>query len=72
MTQPDQERCTEETEEQRNHQLSTMTQHSRGHRLHATEEQNFLQIQTLYAARNFLYPVVEEQNGGEMDKICLK
>ncbi|GFY79502.1 uncharacterized protein TNIN_244111 [Trichonephila inaurata madagascariensis] len=71
-TQRNQERKTEEREEQRSHRLSTMVQHARGCPLNVTEEPNFLQIQTFYTARTFIYPVVEEHNCGEMSNICLK
>ncbi|GFY47679.1 hypothetical protein TNIN_491821 [Trichonephila inaurata madagascariensis] len=71
LTQYVQKRKAEETEEQRNHRLSTMGQYARGRRLNVTEEQNCLQIQTFYAARTFIYPVVEEHKCGAMDNICL-
>ncbi|GBN84935.1 hypothetical protein AVEN_265771-1 [Araneus ventricosus] len=41
-------------------------------RLNVIEGQNHHQIQTFYAARTVLYPIVEEHNCGEMDKLCLK
>ncbi|GFT40725.1 ATP-dependent DNA helicase [Trichonephila clavipes] len=49
-----------------------MTQHARRRRVNVTEEQNCLQVQTFYAARTFLYPVVEEHNCSKMENICLK
>ncbi|GFX08360.1 uncharacterized protein TNCV_3268491 [Trichonephila clavipes] len=72
MAQRDQERRAQETEEQRSHRLSTMAQHARRRRVNVTEEQNCLQVQTFYAARTFLYPVVEEHNCGKMENYCLK
>ncbi|GFS80407.1 transposon Ty3-G Gag-Pol polyprotein [Trichonephila clavipes] len=66
------ERRAEETEEQRSHRLSTMAQHARRRRVNVTEKQNCLRVQTFYAARTFLYPVVEEHNCSKMENICLK
>ncbi|GFY69202.1 uncharacterized protein TNIN_141531 [Trichonephila inaurata madagascariensis] len=72
MAQRDQERRAEETERQRSHGLSTMVQHARRSRVNVTEEQNRLQVQTFFAARTFLYPVVEEHNCSKMENICLR
>ncbi|GBM33067.1 hypothetical protein AVEN_69463-1, partial [Araneus ventricosus] len=72
MAQRGQERRAEETEEQRNSRLSAMLQHARERRLNVIEGQNHHQIQTFYAARTVLYPIVEEHNCGEMDNLCLK
>ncbi|GBN66414.1 hypothetical protein AVEN_231727-1 [Araneus ventricosus] len=72
MAQRDQERRAEETDEQRNSRLSAMLQHARGRRLNVIEGQNHHQIQTFYAARTVLDPIVEEHNCGEMDNLCLK
>ncbi|GBO12560.1 hypothetical protein AVEN_13981-1 [Araneus ventricosus] len=72
MAQRGQERTAEETDEQRNSRLSAMLQHARERRLNVIEGQNHHQIQTFYAARTVLYPIVEEHNGGEMDNLCLK
>ncbi|GBM51849.1 hypothetical protein AVEN_8711-1 [Araneus ventricosus] len=72
MTQRGQERRTEETDEQRNSRLSAMLQHARKRRLNIIEGQNHNQIQTFYAARTVLYPIVEKHNCGEMDNLCLK
>ncbi|GBL77518.1 hypothetical protein AVEN_41896-1 [Araneus ventricosus] len=49
-----------------------MLQHARERRLNVIEGQNHHQIQTFYAARTVLYPIVEEHNCGEMDNLCLK
>ncbi|GBM58325.1 hypothetical protein AVEN_228628-1 [Araneus ventricosus] len=49
-----------------------MLQHSRERRLNVIEGQNHHQIQTFYASRTVLYPIVEEHNCGEMDNLCLK
>ncbi|GBM89555.1 hypothetical protein AVEN_259333-1 [Araneus ventricosus] len=72
MAQCGQERRVEETEEQRNSLLSVMVQHTRERCLNVIEGQNHYQIQTFYAARTVLYPIVEEHNCGEMDNLCLK
>ncbi|GBM32314.1 hypothetical protein AVEN_224701-1 [Araneus ventricosus] len=72
MAQRGQERRAEETDEQRNSRLSAMLQHARERRLNVIEGQNHHQIQTFYAARTVLYPIVEEHNCGEMDNLCLK
>ncbi|GBN25942.1 hypothetical protein AVEN_273343-1 [Araneus ventricosus] len=72
MAQRGQERRAEETDEQRNSRLSAMLQHARERRLNVIEGQNSHQIQTFYAARTVLYPIVEEHNCGEMDNLCLK
>ncbi|GBL73304.1 hypothetical protein AVEN_159341-1 [Araneus ventricosus] len=72
MGQRGQERRAEETDEQRNSRLSAMLQHARERRLNVIEGQNHHQIQTFYAARTVLYPIVEEHNFGEMDNLCLK
>ncbi|GBN72495.1 hypothetical protein AVEN_229876-1 [Araneus ventricosus] len=72
MGQRGKERRAEETEEQRNSRLSVMLQHARERRLNVIEGQNHQQIQTFYAARTVLYPIVEEHNCGEMDNLCLK
>ncbi|GBL85262.1 hypothetical protein AVEN_222730-1 [Araneus ventricosus] len=72
MAQRGQERTAEETDEQRNSRLSAMLQHARERRLNVIEGQNHHQIQTFYAARTVLYPIVEEHNCGEMDNLCLK
>ncbi|GBL85264.1 hypothetical protein AVEN_222732-1 [Araneus ventricosus] len=66
------ERRAEETDEQRNSRLSAMLQHARERRLNVIEGQNHHQIQTFYAARTVLYPIVEEHNCEEMDNLCLK
>ncbi|GBN89272.1 hypothetical protein AVEN_144566-1 [Araneus ventricosus] len=49
-----------------------MLQHARERRLNVIKGQNHHQIQTFYAARTVLYPIVEEHNCGEMDNLCLK
>ncbi|GBO43142.1 hypothetical protein AVEN_121658-1 [Araneus ventricosus] len=49
-----------------------MAQLARERRLIVIEGQNHHQIQTFYAARTVLYPIVEEHNCGEMDNLCLK
>ncbi|GBM93651.1 hypothetical protein AVEN_210275-1 [Araneus ventricosus] len=72
MGQCSQQRRAEETEEQRNSRLSAMLQHAREHRLNVIEGQNHHQIQTFYAARTVLYPIVQEHNCGEMNNLCLK
>ncbi|GBM23175.1 hypothetical protein AVEN_147089-1 [Araneus ventricosus] len=72
MTQRGQERRAEETDEQRNSRLPAMLQHARERRLNVIEGQNHHQIQTFYAARTVLYPIVEKRNCGEMDNLCLK
>ncbi|GBM97506.1 hypothetical protein AVEN_262328-1 [Araneus ventricosus] len=72
MAQGGQERRAEETDEQRNSRLSAMLQHARERRLNVIEGQNHHQIQTFYAARTVLYPIVEEHNSGETDNLCLK
>ncbi|GBM16006.1 hypothetical protein AVEN_136658-1 [Araneus ventricosus] len=72
MAQRGPERRAEETDEQRNSRLSAMLQHARERRLNVIEGQNHHQIQTFYAARTVLYPIVEEHNCGEMDNLCLK
>ncbi|GBL86233.1 hypothetical protein AVEN_131966-1 [Araneus ventricosus] len=72
MGQRSQQRRAEETDEQRNSRLSAMLQHARERRLNVIEGQNHHQIQTFYAARTVLYPIVEEHNSGEMDNLCLK
>ncbi|GBN29564.1 hypothetical protein AVEN_132359-1 [Araneus ventricosus] len=72
MAQRGQRRRAEETDEQRNSRLSAMVQHTRERRLNVIEGQNNHQIQTFYAARTVLYPIVEEHNCGEMDNLCLK
>ncbi|GBN15279.1 hypothetical protein AVEN_159826-1 [Araneus ventricosus] len=72
MAQRGQERRAEETDEQRNSRLSAMLQHARERRLNVIKGQNHHQIQTFYAARTVLYPIVEEHNCGEMDNLCLK
>ncbi|GBN25728.1 hypothetical protein AVEN_61346-1 [Araneus ventricosus] len=72
MAQRAQERRAEETDEQRNSRLSAMLQHARERRLNVIKGQNHHQIQTFYAARTVLYPIVEEHNCGEMDNLCLK
>ncbi|GBN10011.1 hypothetical protein AVEN_211179-1 [Araneus ventricosus] len=69
MAQRGQER---RAEEQRNSRLSAMLQRARERRLNIIEGQNHHQIQTFYAARTVLYPIVEEHNCGEMDNLCLK
>ncbi|GBO21764.1 hypothetical protein AVEN_260871-1 [Araneus ventricosus] len=72
MAQRGQEGRAEGTDEQRNSRLSAMLQHARERRLNVIEGQNHHQIQTFYAARTVLYPIVEEHNCGEMDNLCLK
>ncbi|GBN73585.1 hypothetical protein AVEN_145789-1 [Araneus ventricosus] len=72
MAQRGQERRAEGTDEQRNSRLSAMLQHARERRLNVIEGQNHHQIQTFYAARTVLYPIVEDHNCGEMDNLCLK
>ncbi|GBN75491.1 hypothetical protein AVEN_188462-1 [Araneus ventricosus] len=72
MGQRSQQRRAEETDEQRNSRLSAILQHARERRLNVIEGQNHHQIQTFYAARTVLYPIVEEHNCGEMDNLCLK
>ncbi|GBM81146.1 hypothetical protein AVEN_191289-1 [Araneus ventricosus] len=72
MAQRGQDKRAEEAEEQRNRRLSAMLQHAREHRLNVIEGQNHHQIQTFYAVRTVLYPIVEEHNCGEMDNLCLK
>ncbi|GBO30994.1 hypothetical protein AVEN_65424-1 [Araneus ventricosus] len=72
MAQRGQERRAEETDKQRNSRLSAMLQHVRERRLNVIEGQNHHQIQTFYAARTVLYPIVEEHNCGEMHNLCLK
>ncbi|GBM35273.1 hypothetical protein AVEN_45536-1 [Araneus ventricosus] len=72
MAQRGQERRAEKTDEQRNSRLSAMLQHARERRINVIEGQNHHQIQTFYAARTVLYPIVEEHNCGEMDNLCLK
>ncbi|GBN10280.1 hypothetical protein AVEN_98098-1 [Araneus ventricosus] len=72
MAQHGQERRAEGTDEQRNSRLSAMLQHARERRLNVIEGQNHHQIQTFYAVRTILYPIVEEHNCGEMDNLCLK
>ncbi|GBN42575.1 hypothetical protein AVEN_152734-1 [Araneus ventricosus] len=72
MAQRGKERRAEGTDEQRNSRLSAMLQHARERRLNVIEGQNHHQIQTFYAARTVLYPIVEEHNCGEMDNLCLK
>ncbi|GBO02563.1 hypothetical protein AVEN_200355-1 [Araneus ventricosus] len=72
MAQRGQERRAKQTEEQRNRRLSAMVQHARERHLNVIEGQNHHQIQTFYAARTVLYPIVEEHNCGEMDNLCLK
>ncbi|GBM40828.1 hypothetical protein AVEN_137329-1 [Araneus ventricosus] len=67
-----QRRRAEETDEQRNSGLSAMLQHARKRRLNVIEGQNHHQIQTFYAARTVLYPIVEEHNSEEMDNLYLK
>ncbi|GBM38703.1 hypothetical protein AVEN_190264-1 [Araneus ventricosus] len=71
MGQRSQHRRAEETEEQTNSRLEVMAQ--RGQRRRAEErDENHHQIQTFYAARTVLYPIVEEPNCGEMENLCLK
>ncbi|GBO44523.1 hypothetical protein AVEN_198663-1 [Araneus ventricosus] len=72
MAQRAQERRAEETDEQRNSRLSAKLQHARERRLNVIKGQNPHQIQTFYAARTVLYPIVEEHKCGEMDNLCLK
>ncbi|GBN44798.1 hypothetical protein AVEN_68260-1 [Araneus ventricosus] len=72
MAQSAQERRAKETDEQRKSRLSAMLQHARERRLNVIEGQNHHQIQTFYAARTVLNPIVEEHNCGEMDNLCLK
>ncbi|GBM28947.1 hypothetical protein AVEN_232040-1 [Araneus ventricosus] len=72
MARRGQERRAEETEEQRNSRLSAIVQHARERRLNIIEGQNHHQIQTFYAARTVLYPIVEEHKCGEMHNHCLK
>ncbi|GBO41442.1 hypothetical protein AVEN_142370-1 [Araneus ventricosus] len=68
------ERRVVETEEERSRRLSTMAQRGQDRRAEETEEQRNrrLAIQTFFAARTVLYPIVEEHNCGEMDNLCLK
>ncbi|GBM78575.1 hypothetical protein AVEN_200708-1 [Araneus ventricosus] len=66
------DRRAEETEEQRNSRLAVMAHYARERRLNIIEGQNHHQIQTFYAARTVLYPIVEEHNCGEMDNLCQK
>ncbi|GBN82532.1 hypothetical protein AVEN_44219-1 [Araneus ventricosus] len=71
MGQRSQQRRAEETEEQTNSRLAVMAQ--RGQKRRAEErDENHHQIQTFYAARTVLYPIVEEHNCGEMENLCLK
>ncbi|GBM27283.1 hypothetical protein AVEN_208442-1 [Araneus ventricosus] len=72
MGQRSQQRRAKEADEQRNSRLSAMLQHARERSLNVIEGQNHHQIQTFYVARSVLYPIVEEQNCGEMDNLCLK
>ncbi|GBN59878.1 hypothetical protein AVEN_7720-1 [Araneus ventricosus] len=71
MGQRGQQRRAEETEEQRNSRLAVMAKRGQRRRAEETDD-NHHQIQTFYAARTVLYPIVEEHNCGEIDNLCLK